>query len=70
VKPTQRRFSLDTNLTKWLSKCEGSLLKAKEKAHNMLIMMMCCGIERHNKETIKIKEIEWKMKQNNNTNTR
>jgi len=27
----KRRFSLDTNLTKWLSKCEGSLLKGKEK---------------------------------------
>jgi len=28
---TQRRFLLDTNLTKWLSKCEGSLLEGKEK---------------------------------------
>ena len=28
---TQRRFPLDTNLTKWLSKCEGSLLEGKEK---------------------------------------
>jgi len=28
---TQRRFPLDTNLTKWLSKCEGSLLEGKGK---------------------------------------
>jgi len=28
---TLRRFPLDTNLTKWLSKCEGSLQKGKEK---------------------------------------
>jgi len=26
-----RRFPMDTNLTKWLSKCEGSLQKGKEK---------------------------------------
>jgi len=26
----QRRFPLDTNLTKWLSKCEDSLLKDKD----------------------------------------
>ena len=26
-------------------------------------MMMCCGIERLKKETIKMKETEWKMKQ-------
>ena len=28
---TQRRSLLDTNLTKWLSKCEGSLLEGKGK---------------------------------------
>jgi len=28
---TERRFPLDTNLTKWLSKCECSLLEDKEK---------------------------------------
>jgi len=28
---TLRRFPLNTNLTKWLSKCEGSLQKDKEK---------------------------------------
>ena len=28
---TQRRLQLDTDLTKWLSKCEGSLLEGKEK---------------------------------------
>jgi len=28
---TLRRFSLDRNLTKWLSKCEGSFQKDKEK---------------------------------------
>ena len=28
---TQRRSPLNTNLTKWLSKCEGSLLKGKRK---------------------------------------
>jgi len=28
---TQRRLPLDTNITKWLSKCEGSLLEGKEK---------------------------------------
>jgi len=28
---TLRRFSLDMNLIKWLSKCEGSLQKEKEK---------------------------------------
>ena len=26
-----KKISLDTNLTKWLSKCEGSLLEGKEK---------------------------------------
>jgi len=29
---TQRRCPLDTNLTKWLSKCEGSVLEGKEKS--------------------------------------
>jgi len=28
---SQRIFTLDTNLTKWLSKCECSLLEGKEK---------------------------------------
>jgi len=28
---TLRKFPLDTNLTKWLSKYEGSLQKGKEK---------------------------------------
>ena len=28
---TQRRSPLDTNLTKWLSKCEGSLLEGTKK---------------------------------------
>ena len=28
---TLRRSPLDTNLTKWLSKCEGSLHKSKSK---------------------------------------
>jgi len=28
---TLKRFPLDTSLTKWLSKCEGSLQKGKEK---------------------------------------
>ena len=28
---TQKRSPLDRNLTKWLSKCEGSLLKGKGK---------------------------------------
>ena len=28
---TLRRSPLDTNLTKWLSKCEGSLHKSKRK---------------------------------------
>jgi len=26
-----KKFPLDTNLTKWLSKCEGSLLEGKQK---------------------------------------
>jgi len=34
---TQRRSPLHTNLTKWLSKCEGSLLEAKEKYKYMVI---------------------------------
>jgi len=31
---TQRRFPLDTNLTTWLSKYEGSLLEDKEKTQS------------------------------------
>jgi len=35
---------ISTNLTKWLSKCEGSLLEGKEKNTTMVKMMMIvCG---------------------------
>jgi len=37
---TLRRFPLDTNLTKWLSKCEGSLQKGKEKKPIKMVWMM------------------------------
>ena len=49
---------MDTNLTKWLSKCEGSLLEGKEKNTNKVIMMMkvTCG----NK-----KNIRWRMTSEN-----
>jgi len=35
---TLRRFLLDTNLTKWLSKCESSLHKDKEKNDNYMVI--------------------------------
>jgi len=49
---TLRRSPLDTNLTKWLSKCEGSLHKSKRKRqlqgeHDA----NRCGIKEHEKET-------------------
>jgi len=50
---TQRRFLLDTYLTKWLSKCEGSLLEGKEK-NNYGLMMNKCEIKEHIKERKKI----------------
>ena len=44
---TQRRFPLDMNLTKWLSKCEGALLKGKEKTQVWWLWWWRCGNERH-----------------------
>jgi len=35
---TLRRFSLNMNLTKWLSKCEGSLLKGKKKNDSYIVI--------------------------------
>ena len=49
---TLRRSLLDTNLTKWLSKCEGSLHKSKRKRqlygeHGV----RRCGIKEQGQET-------------------
>jgi len=50
----QRRSPLDTNLTKWLSKCEGSLLEDKGKNSIYGDYDDDCGIERAlNEENIK-----------------
>jgi len=47
-----RRFPLDTNIIKWLSKCEGSLLKGKEKK----IIIRCQMMQRNYRQgTIKKK---------------
>jgi len=43
---TQGRFPLDTNLTKWLSKCESSLHKGKDEKQDMVRMRCNCGIEK------------------------
>ena len=42
---TQRRFPLDTNLTKWLSKCEGSFLENKREKHNIKVEMMIAELK-------------------------
>jgi len=35
---TLENFSLDTNLTKWLSRCESAFHKGKDKIHCMVNM--------------------------------
>ena len=57
---TQRRFPLDTNLTKWLSKCEDSLLEGKEKIQLYGVMMMRCIIKKHKMKQEMEKMTEWK----------
>jgi len=53
---TPRRSTLDTNLTKWLLKCEGSLLEGKEKKHNMVsIMRRLAELNENNDEDAKLK---------------
>jgi len=68
---TQRRFPLDTNLTKWLSKCEGSLLHGKRKTQLYGEMMMRCeNLKQYKRSSNKImtegergkQEHEWKGK--------
>jgi len=46
------RFPLNTNLTKWLSKCEGSLHKGKNEKQDMVRMRCICGIENGHKVNI------------------
>ena len=40
---TLGKFSLDTNLTKCLSRCEGAFHKGKDKRHCMVRMYVNCG---------------------------
>jgi len=61
---------LDTNLTKYLSKCEGSLPKAKGKTHYMVKMMHFTELKDIKKETSKMNGTELKREeQNKNINT-
>ena len=39
---TLGKFSLDTNLIKWLSRCEGAFHKGKDKRHSMVRMYANC----------------------------
>jgi len=49
---TQGRFPLETNLTKWLSKYEGSLHRGKNEKQDMVRMSCNCGIENGHKVNI------------------
>jgi len=42
------------NLTKWLSKCEGSVLEGKEKTRSYVLMMKRCGIKEYIRERKKM----------------
>jgi len=65
-----RRSPLDTNLTKWLSKCEGSLHKSKRKRQlKGEYDADSCGIKEHRKES-KIRITKWKNETKQEHNTR
>ena len=69
---TLRRSPLDTNLTKWLSKCEGSLHKSKRnKQLQGEYDGNRCEIKEHEKEN-QIRIVEWKneTKQEDNTKSK
>jgi len=69
---TLRRSPLDTNLTNWLSKCEGSLHKSKRKRQLQgEYDANRCGIREHEKES-QIRIFEWKneTKQEHNTKSK
>jgi len=46
------------NLTKWLSKCEGSLPKAKGKTHYIMMMMYGVELKEHGRKHNKMTETE------------
>jgi len=69
---TLRKSPLDRNLTKWLSKCEGSLPKSKRKRKLQgEYDAKRCGIKEHGKES-QIRISEWKneTKQEHNTKSK
>jgi len=45
---------LDTNLIKWLSKCEGALHKGKNEKQDMVRRRCNCGIENGHKVTLMV----------------
>jgi len=51
---TQRIFPLDTNLTKWLSKCEGSFLKGKEKNTIYMVRWWCENLKQYKRSSNKM----------------
>jgi len=67
---TLRRSPLDTNLTKWLSKREGSLHKSKRKRQLQgEYDANRCEIKEHGKES-QIRIAEWKNETKQEHNTR
>ena len=69
---TLRRSPLDTNLTKWLSKCEGWLHKSKRKRQLQgEYDANKCEIKEHGKENqIRIVECKNETKQEHNTKSK
>jgi len=61
---TLGKFPLDTNLTKWLSSCEGAFHKGKDKRHCMWECMQIAEIKK------KARKHQWKgnMKENGRRN--
>jgi len=57
---TQRRFPLNTNLTKWLSKYEGALQEGKEKTQVLWLSWWRCGNKRHEKKHKMMKKAKHK----------
>jgi len=67
---TLKRSPLDTNLTKWFSKCEVSLHKSKRKRQLQgEYDANRCGIKEHGKQN-QIRIVEWKNERKQEHNTR
>jgi len=63
---TQRRSPSHTNLTKWLSKCEGSLQRAKEKYKHLVIDDEGQNLNEHGRKHKSMMETKLTMKENKN----